>query len=274
MGAALPAIRIAPAASWLLVRGTDRRYEDTVKRIFPFPKDIAALRSFNLREIAPFAIFFFIAAALFVFFKLAEEMLEGETRPFDEAVLRAMRNPADLADPVGPEWLETVFRDITALGSTTVLTIITVSAAGFLLVDRKRGAALFLLLAVAGGGILSNLMKSLFARPRPELVAHLVDVGSYSFPSGHAMASAATYLTLGILLARVQSRKRIKFYLMACALLLTFSIGASRVYLGVHWPTDVLAGWSLGAAWAMIAWQVASWLQRRGRIEKPGDGRN
>jgi undecaprenyl-diphosphatase len=158
--------------------------------------------------------------------------------------------------------------DITALGGTAVLTLITAGVIGFLLMDGKRGAALFVLVAVAGGSLLTTLAKLAFARPRPELVAHLVEVSSYSFPSGHAMSSAVTYLTLGALLARTQARKRIKAYLLGVAVVLTLMIGTSRVYLGVHYPSDVLAGWSLGAAWAMLCWQVERLLQQRGQVER------
>ena len=83
------------------------------------------------------------------------------------------------------------------------------------------------------------------------------------------MQSAVTFLTLGALLAREQSRTRLKVYLISIAILLTLAVGASRIYLGVHWPTDVLAGWCAGASWAMGCWLVARWLQDRGRIESP-----
>lgn len=222
----------------------------------------------SLAELAPLAILALIAASLYVFAKLADEIMEGDAIHFDEAILRALRNPADLADPIGPHWVEAAVLDITALGGTAVLTLVTAAVIGFLLMDNKRGAALFVLVAIAGGSLLSTVAKLMFARPRPELVAHLVDVSSYSFPSGHALSSAVTYLTLGALLARTQVRRRIKIYLLATAVVLTLMIGVSRVYLGVHWPSDVLAGWSLGAAWAMLCWQVQRYLQRRGQIEK------
>lgn len=206
------------------------------------------------------------AAFLFGFVSLVSEVLEGETHAFDEAVLLAFRNAADPADPVGPWWLEAMFRDITALGGTAVLTLITLLAIGYLLINRQRGAALLVLVAVAGGTMLSHFLKLGFERPRPDLVAHLVDVQTLSFPSGHAMLSAVTYLTLGALLARVQERKRLKAYVLAVAVLLSLLIGLSRIYLGVHWPTDVLAGWAAGAAWALGCWVVAAWLQARGRM--------
>jgi undecaprenyl-diphosphatase len=157
--------------------------------------------------------------------------------------------------------------DITSLGSTAVLTLITAATIGYLLISRRRAAALLVLASIGGGSLISTLLKIGFERPRPDLVAHLAEVHSASFPSGHAMLSAVTYLTLGALLARVQPRRRLKAYLIGLAVLLTMMVGVSRIFLGVHWPTDVLAGWCLGAAWAMGCWLVALWLQRRGEVE-------
>ena len=219
----------------------------------------------------PLALLFVTAGALFAFGKLVEEMLEGDTRAFDEAVLRALRSPTNPADPLGPWWVEMAFRDLTSLGSTAVLTVITLAAIGYLLIDGKRAAAVFVLLSIGGGTIVSTLLKNIIARPRPELVAHLVDVRTLSFPSGHAMLSAVTFLTLGALLARLQSRRRLKAYLLTVAVFLSLLVGISRVYLGVHWPTDVLAGWCVGAAWAMLCWLLALWLQRRGQIENENE---
>jgi undecaprenyl-diphosphatase len=206
---------------------------------------------------------------LAIFAKIADEVVAGETHAFDETVLRALRNPADLADPIGPAWLELAMRDITSLGSFTLVLLVTLGTIGYLVIDGKRAAAALVLVAIVGGVVLSEGLKHLFARPRPELVAHLVEVQTASFPSGHAMLSATTFLTLGALLARIQSRRRLKAYVISVAILLTLMIGTSRVYLGVHWPTDVLAGWCAGAAWAMGCWLLAMWLQSRGRIEQP-----
>lgn len=228
----------------------------------------ASLRARSLPELLPFALLALTAAMLAVFGKIAGEVTDGQTRIVDEAVLRALRNPNDLADPIGPAWLEHVMRDITSLGSFTLVSCVTFIAVGYLLIDGKRAAALFVLVAIAGGVVLSEGLKHLFARPRPELVAHLVEVQTASFPSGHAMLSAVTFLTLGALLARIQSSNRLKAYVVAVAILLTLLIGASRVYLGVHWPTDVLAGWCAGASWAMGCWLLAIWLQSRGRLEQ------
>ncbi|HWV52464.1 phosphatase PAP2 family protein [Pseudorhodoplanes sp.] len=234
-----------------------------------FSAFVTSLRARSLQELAPFALFALTAAMIAVFGKVAGEVMGGETRSFDEALLRALRDPSDLADPIGPAWLEHVVRDVTSLGSFTVVSVVTLVAIGYLLIDGKRAAAAFVFIAIASGVALSEGLKHLFARPRPELVAHLVEVQTASFPSGHAMLSAVTFLTLGALLARIQSRRRLKAYVISVAILLTLLIGASRVYLGVHWPTDVLAGWCAGAAWAMGCWLLATWLQSRGRIEKP-----
>jgi undecaprenyl-diphosphatase len=211
-----------------------------------------------------------IAGTAFGIIQLGSEISEGETRAFDTAILLAFRNPADLADPIGPWWLETMMKDVTSLGSTTVLTIITTAAIVYLLIERKFSAALFVLVAIGGGSLLSTLLKLGFERPRPDLVAHAAEVYTASFPSGHALMSTVAYLTLGALLARLQERRRIKLYFLAVAVLLSALIGVSRVYLGVHWPTDVLAGWSVGSAWALACWLVARWLQRRGEIEPEG----
>ena len=213
------------------------------------------------------AIFIF-AAASFTFLKLASEMREGETHSADQAILLALRDPSDLSNPIGPRWLETMCRDLTSLGSPTVVALIAIAAVSYLWIDGKRAAALFVTVSIAGGALLVSLLKFGFARPRPELVSHLVDVNSFSFPSGHATMAAVTYLTLGALLARVQQQRSMKLYLLAVASTLVFIVGVTRVYLGVHWPTDVLAGWCLGTAWALGCWLIATWLQHRGAIER------
>jgi undecaprenyl-diphosphatase len=230
----------------------------------------APLGRWARRELAVLVALALAAGAIWGFAELADEVLEGETRAFDEAILLALRSATDHADPLGPGWLEDSMRDITALGSTVVLTFVTFAVAGFLVLERKAHAALFVVLAVGGGMLLSTLLKMGFDRPRPDLVPHGATVYTASFPSGHSMLAAVAYLTLGALLARVQPRRRLKLYLLGLAILLTVAVGVSRVYLGVHWPTDVLAGWTLGAAWALACWAVALWLQARGRVEKEG----
>lgn len=213
-----------------------------------------------------------VAAALVVggvwlFVELADEVLEGATARVDESLLLALRNPADPTDPLGPPWVEETMRDFTALGGAGILLLLTVGVVGYLIIQRKFRAALLIALAVLGGALWSQLLKSSFERPRPELVPHGSYVYFTSFPSGHSMLSAATYLTLGALLARLQKRRRLKLYVLLIAVIITILVGISRIYLGVHWPTDVLAGWTAGAVWAALCGLLMWWLQHKGEVE-------
>ncbi|MFZ0724427.1 MAG: phosphatase PAP2 family protein [Desulfobacterales bacterium] len=226
------------------------------------------MRRLGRHEPAVLMVVLIIAGSLWGFVKLSDEVIEGETHAVDRKLIIAMRNPGDLSDPLGPKWLEEMGRDFTALGGVGVLSFLTLASAGFLFLQHKNRSAVFLIAAVGLGLALSFLLKSGFDRPRPELVPHESYVYTASFPSGHAMMSAVTYLTLGILLARHQPRRRLKAYLILLALVITLAVGLSRVYLGVHWPTDVLAGWSLGASWALVCWLLARWLERRGKVEQ------
>jgi undecaprenyl-diphosphatase len=212
------------------------------------------------------------AGVLFAFAKIADAVGDGGTRAFDEWLLVALRSPGNLADPIGPKWFEEMMRDFTAMGSTGVLTLMVITIAGFLTMTRKGHAALFVLASVIGGVLISQSMKWAYARPRPELVPHGAEVYTASFPSGHSMMAAVVYLTLGALLARTLADRAVKVYVVAVAVFATILVGVSRVYLGVHWPTDVLAGWTLGAAWALICWLVMTWLQSRGQVE--GEAKN
>jgi undecaprenyl-diphosphatase len=213
------------------------------------------------------------ASVLFAFAQLANAVGRGGTRPFDEWLLVSLRTPGNLADPIGPVWFEEMMRDFTAIGSTGVLTFMVLAVAGFLAMTRKGHAALFVLASVIGGVLISQTMKWAYARPRPDLVPHGAEVYTASFPSGHSMMSAIVYLTLGALLARTQSDRAVKIYVLAVAGAAALLVGASRVYLGVHWPTDVLAGWALGGVWALMCWLVMSWLQSRGQVEQETEGK-
>jgi undecaprenyl-diphosphatase len=208
-----------------------------------------------------------VAAAGWVFLQVAERATEGEPGHFDAWALRSLREPGDSSDPLGPRWLEVAARDVTALGGYTVLTILVASVVGYLLLVRHYPAALLVLAATLGGLLISNLLKGFYDRPRPDLVPHLVYVSTESFPSGHAMLSAVVYLTLGALLARLARGWWTRVYLVAVAVVLTLLVGVSRVYLGVHYPTDVAAGWAAGVAWAVLCWVIARQLQRRGVVE-------
>jgi undecaprenyl-diphosphatase len=201
--------------------------------------------------------------------ELADEVLEGTTQKYDEWVLRALREPGSTTDPLGPKWFEDMWRDITALGSATVLTLVTVGCAGYLLMRGRRRMLVLLVVATVGGLLVTLLLKNLFARPRPEFASPDAYVLTASFPSGHSALAAIVYLTLGVLLARTSDRYRFKLYFLSMAVLVTILVGLSRVYLGVHYPTDVLAGWSIGLIWALACWLVAYFLQKRGTIEQP-----
>lgn len=201
------------------------------------------------------------------FLEVADEVLEGETRRLDEWVVRSLRHPASPAGPLGPPWLEEAVRDLTALGGFTVLVLVIGATAGYLWIRRAFSAMWLVLGASLGGLILSTLLKGLFQRPRPALTPHLTHVALSSFPSGHSMNSAVVYLTLGLLLAELSDLTRMRIYCVAVAVLLTVLVGLSRVYLGAHYPTDILAGWAAGATWAGLCWIVARRLHRSGTVE-------
>lgn len=225
------------------------------------------LRWIGRHELGVNVALFALALGVFVFAKVASEVQEGESNSVDRTLLLSLRSPADLSDPKGPSWLEEMGRDFTGLGGVGVLTLLTLGVVGYLLLVRKPRSAAFVAASISGAAVLAGVLKTAFARPRPELVPHLSYAQSPSFPSGHSMLAAAVYLTLGALLARVEPRLVVKAYILCWALLLAVLVGVSRVYVGVHWPTDVLAGWAAGAAWAALSWLVARKLQRRGTLE-------
>jgi undecaprenyl-diphosphatase len=210
-----------------------------------------------------------IAIALTIgFIGLAGEVLEGDTQAFDERILAALRSADDPGRPIGPRWLPGAAVDITALGSAAVLGLAVVGVAVFLLLQGAWRIAVFVVAASGGGWLLNHVLKELFGRARPDVVPHLREVMTLSFPSGHAMTSAAVYLTLGALLMRISTRRLTKFYCMGAAMLLTVLVGASRVYLGVHYPTDVLAGWLLGLSWALLCWLVERAIERKAGLKR------
>lgn len=209
-----------------------------------------------------------LAGCLWVFIEIAGMVMSGGTGAVDEKLLLLFRTADDLTDPIGAHWVEELMRDITGLGGVGILTFFTLISAAYMLLIKKPKMALFIVVAIVSGTLLSFALKYGFDRPRPDLVPHGSYVYTHSFPSGHSLMSALVYFTLGTLLSRIESRKRVKVFLLAIATLLTVSIGISRVYLGVHWPSDILAGWTVGIFWSILSLMVAASLQSSGNIEQ------
>ncbi|MCX7305574.1 MAG: phosphatase PAP2 family protein [Hyphomicrobiales bacterium] len=201
-----------------------------------------------------------VAGGLWGFIEMAEVARDATPHAFDTQIMLAFREAGRPDNPVGPPWLEEAVRDITSLGSMVVLVLVTASAVFYLLLIGWRRQALVVLVAVGGGQAISSLLKIGVDRPRPDLVSHLVNVQTLSFPSGHAMMAAVTWLTLGSMLAGIVPGRASRIYVLCVAIFVTLLVGLSRVYLGVHWPSDVLAGWCAGFAWAMLCWLVARHL--------------
>ncbi|ATC65939.1 phosphoesterase [Nibricoccus aquaticus] len=207
---------------------------------------------------------FIVAVCGFVL--LARAAPQGEYLELEEKLMLSLRQPDDVSRIIGPWWVQEVARDVSALGSAMTLILMTVLVLGYLLLRRGYAAAALVVVATLGGYGISGSLKNVFDRERPDVVPHLSHVTSESFPSGHSMLASVVYLTLGALLAQTAVRKREKIYFINVALFLAFIIGVSRVLLGVHYPTDVLAGWSAGTAWALLCWCATYWLQRRGTM--------
>ena len=217
------------------------------------------INSKNCSELGVLAMIMAAASTLLFFIKVSEEVVEGETDRIDQQILTWLRSDSDMHSvfAANPSWIDDIGRDITALGSPIILGLFVLIAAFYLLLAGRWHLSLLMLLATSSGLLASVFLKQLFDRPRPAPSIHGLYVYSSSFPSGHAMLSALVYLTLGALIARLAPTSALKFYVMLIAFGLTGLVGISRVYLGVHWPTDVLAGWAAGAAWALGCGAIA-----------------
>jgi undecaprenyl-diphosphatase len=236
----------------------------------PLVSRVNALRlALRLNEVGPVIALLAVSLLGYGFFVLAHEVGEGSTAALDRKILLALRNPADISDPIGPRWLEEAMRDITGLGSVFTIVFVTAAACAYLAMTRRRRIAVFVLAAIGGGEGASTVLKLFYQRPRPDLVPHGMEVFTASFPSGHAMMSAIAYLTLASLIARANRQREVKVLVLTVGVSTTLLVGISRLYLGVHWPSDVLAGWCVGAAWAALCWFVALVLQQRGQVEAP-----
>lgn len=204
---------------------------------------------------------------LWGFVEIADEIAEPGGVGVDRRILLALRDAADPADPIGPHWVEEAMRDLTALGSMVIVTLVTVTVVGYLALQQRLRSAIFLVVAVVGGVVIGAFLKGVFDRPRPDVVPHMVEVLSESFPSGHTIISSIVYPILGVMVSRTVRRTRTRVYLLAVAIGLALLVGLTRVYLGVHYPTDVLGGWALGFAWALLCWMAVRWLQRHRTVE-------
>jgi undecaprenyl-diphosphatase len=191
---------------------------------------------------------------LAVFTALAAQLGTPSVQRFDETVVRSLRNAEDLAQPIGPAWFKELARDFTALGGYGILSTITLLVTTFLHLERRPARAHFVVVAIVAGYSLSMTLKALIARPRPDIVPWLSHVHSSSFPSGHSMMSAVVYLSLGLMLSDLTSRRLVKTFVVVAPLTISALVGLSRVYMGVHYPTDVVAGWWLGISWSLACW--------------------
>ena len=209
-----------------------------------------------------------ISGLTLAFLQIADEMLEGEMEQFDNSILMLFRDPTNVDQVIGPAWVHEMVRDITALGSFSLLGLVVLGVCVYLVMARMQAAAVLVVTSVLGGTILSTVLKMSYNRPRPDLSA-MSEQFTASFPSGHAMLSAVTFLTLGAVLAHLAPTRALRVFAFSLAMFLTVIVGSSRIFMGVHYPSDVLAGWCLGAAWALLCSTVAMLLQRRGAVGRP-----
>jgi undecaprenyl-diphosphatase len=224
-----------------------------------------------LRSSEPKVLFALLVVVLcgWGFIEIADEVIEGSTGHFDRWAVRMLRDPNDPSVPIGPAWMASVGRDITGLGGVAILTLFILASTGFLAISRAYRTMWVLVISTSTGIVASMLLKQWFARPRPDVVPALDHVYTSSFPSGHSMMSTLVYLTLGVLIGPVLKHFWLRFYVMSLAILLAVLVGLSRVYMGVHYPTDVLAGWAAGLVWALTCWLVSHSFIQHSKQTRP-----
>lgn len=246
--------------SWHRLSTAAARLRDRAASRWPW------LRTFGSAEVLLLVCCLCAVGALWLFFELADEVQEGSTNSFDVRIVQALRRADDRAVPIGPAWLREVGLDLTALGGHAILVLAVASVAGFLALRRQWRVMTLVLVASLGATVLSTVAKAIVGRQRPDVVPHLRDVSSLSFPSGHATLATAVYLTLGAIVAQIVRGPWTRAYCLLLPMCVAMLVGASRVYLGVHYPTDVLGGWALGLGWALACWAVAHYLKQRGLL--------
>ena len=234
---------------------------------------VQKLRQFVTNETRLLISIGLVSGLVLTFLFIADLMIEGEVEAFDRSILMLFRDPANPNQVIGPTWMHEMVRDITSLGSFALLGLIVIGVCSYLLLAHKRIEAAVVAVSAVTGTILSTVLKMSYNRPRPELEVMSHQFTS-SFPSGHSLISAVTYLTLGAVLSRFAPTRQQRIFIFSLAVFLTLIVGLSRLYMGVHFPSDILAGWCLGAAWALLWSMVAFQLQSRGAIEKPDEDKH
>jgi undecaprenyl-diphosphatase len=204
--------------------------------------------------------FFLLLGAVWVFAQLAQEVLQGTTQQFDEAVLTWVAGHRS-------ELLDHVALEVTALGNFATLAVLIGIVSVFLWLTRHKISVALLMIAVAGGSILNNVLKEIFNRPRPTVVDAGTDVMTLSFPSGHAMSSFIAYACVAFLVGRLEPTRTMKVMTWSFAGLIILGVGASRIYLGVHYPSDVVAGFTAGLAWLAFVISGITAIRYLGRGE-------
>lgn len=206
--------------------------------------------------------FLLFLLALVGFGLFARRVLEGGTQRFDEAALHAISG-------LRSERLDHVMVEITALGNTGTVVVLVLLSALFLWLTRHHLSVYLLAFAVAGGLLLNVLLKDVFSRPRPSVVEQATEVATSSFPSGHAMGAVVAYGSVAYLVGRLESTRALRLTTWVLAVLIILLIGFSRMYLGVHYPTDVVAGFIAGAGWVafVVSGMTALTYIRRGHPE-------
>lgn len=200
--------------------------------------------------------FIVMVVGIGVFLTLVTQLQSASIQSLDEAVIRSLRNISVPAEASHPGWFDELARDFTALGGYAVLTTITVLVTTFLHLERRPARAHFVAITVVFGYSFSMLLKAVIDRPRPDIVPWLSHVHLSSFPSGHSMMSAVVYLSLGLMLSDLTSRRLVKVFVVIAPLAISAMVGLSRVYMGVHYPTDVIAGWWIGISWSLACWLI------------------
>lgn len=215
---------------------------------------------------APLHILLGLAGATLLFAILAAA-IGPEPTSFDLLVIQSLHEPGS-ADPVGPPWVEAFWSDVTVLGSGSIVAFLVVVVVAYLFLARHPKTALVVLLCITLAAVSAYVLKAFFERPRPMALEALISIDNYSFPSGHSVISAAVYPTLAAMVARVLDGNKLKLYCIGVGVLTMVLIGFSRIYLGVHYATDVIAGWCIGITWSLFAWALLTRLQKTGVVEQ------